>query len=97
MERFCCCCITNTVRIGILSELDVIVHSDWTVYMCKRAMLNMITDGNGVCVYVCLNTMCVHVDIWAGRTGGLLGEITAQICPLLFTHTLLLRPLKAYP
>ncbi len=45
-----------------------------------------------VCLYV-----CVFVDMWAGRTGGLLGEITAQICPLLFTHTLPLRPLKAYP
>ena len=49
-----------------------------------------------VSVSVCLNVR-VFVDMWAGRTGGLLGEITAQICPLLLTHTLLLRPLKAYP
>lgn len=87
-----------SVRIGVLFKLDSPFRLDCAcVCVRERAMLNMITDGNGVCVHVCLNMMCVYVRIWAGRTGGLQGEITAQICPLLFTHTLLLRPLKAYP
>ena len=63
MERFCCCCTTNTeqpdsVHIRIQFELDVIVHLGWTVYVCERAMLNMITDGNDVCLCVCL---CMYV------------------------------------
>lgn len=49
--------------IGILFELSVS-----TVYVCERAMLNMITDRNAVCVYVCLNIMCLCLWIY-GHAG----------------------------
>lgn len=61
------------LRIGILFELDVIVHSVWTVYVCERAMLNMITDANGVCVWVCLNVwvcVCGYVGRQDRRSAG---------------------------
>lgn len=73
--------------------------------MHQKAMLKNITDekthGKFVCIglwsvlYVCV--CVVFVCMWAGWTEGLQGKITAQICLLLLTHTLLLRPLKAYP
>lgn len=56
------------VRIGILFKLDVIEHSDWTVYVCEGAMLNMITDGNGVCVCVRVSlSVCMCVCGYVGR------------------------------
>lgn len=53
---------------------------------CEQAMLNVITDGNGVCV-------CGYVGRQHGRSAG--RDNCSVICPLLLTHTLPLRPLKA--
>lgn len=44
----------------------MIVHSHKTVYVCERAVLNMITDGTGIHIFVCTVCACVFV---CGRVG----------------------------